>query len=102
MLQVFDEEGKFLSKHYGGSKKGERLMHPGYGNLAFDRHCNILLPHRDHKLQIFRPDFTLLTTMGDGRASGPLCNALSVCVDLEGRILVGDSQCRIQVFAFES
>lgn len=77
--------------------------------IALDREGNILVADTDNRrVQIFKQDGTFITvfntnidehTHESGGYTGgwPRC----VCVDADGRILVGDSNCVIRVFAFE-
>lgn len=100
-MQVFDREGTYLRtiSEYG-SRLGQ-LHCPK--QLALDRleHLYVADSH-NHRISIFDQQGVFLTAFDvqDERGQFALPDPLSVCVDSEMRVFVGDTFGRMHVFAF--
>lgn len=66
-------------------------------DLAVDREGNWLVCYTPPRVKVFRRDGTLLTEFGTPKDLG---SPQAICVDLEGRIIVGDRGCELRVFGF--
>lgn len=98
-MQVFDQQGRVV-RQWGkqGSAPGE-FHYPE--NVAFDFSGQILISDQcNHRVQVFKADGTFITAFG--QQSSHLESPRCVCVDSEGRVLVGDesSDHKVHVLAF--
>lgn len=97
---MFDYEGKCL-RQFGQPGKQKGKLATAYG-IAADRAGNwLVIETGAHRVSVFAADGSFITAFGEkGRGPGQLKMPLSVCVDNDGRILVGDYCYRVQVFGF--
>lgn len=97
-LQIFDSDGKPV--HTLDNPSGSCYDWQPYG-VAVDSANNILTcDHANHSVKVLTMDGKKVTAFShEGFRPGQLHKPVSVCVDSDGRILVGDY--RVQVFAFE-
>lgn len=95
VLQIFTIEGKFLRK------LATSQLHCPVG-VAFDAAANALVTSfHNHRVLVFHKDGTLLTSFGEhGTSPGQFVNPYGICVDGDGRILVGARDCPVQAFGF--
>lgn len=96
-IQVFDFNGKLLRK-FGGLESGSGL----FNGIAVDGADNWLVcDSNNHRVQAFAADGSFITWFGShGVRPGQFVLPTCVFVDQEGRVFVGDSMNRVQVFAF--
>lgn len=94
-LQVFDRSGRRLRKFGSRGTGPGQFQQPEH--IALHHDGSLLVADADNKrMQCFKPDSTFITQFG-GVSGFPR----SVCVDTEGRILVGDSNSGVFVFVFD-
>lgn len=87
-----------------GSNEPGELKYPH--GLVTDADGNWLVcDYSNHRVQVFSPAGAFITTFGERQGGLGLISFVCprcVCVDHEGRILVGDCSPRVQVFGFYS
>lgn len=98
-LQVFDRSGRRQRKFGSRGTGPGQFLQPEH--IALHHDGSLLVVDTDNRrIQCFQADSTFITQFG-GFGSGLFGFPRSVCVDNEGRILVGDSNSGVFVFAFD-
>lgn len=98
-VQVISKQGKPLHKVGGCGIEPGRFLAPEA--IAFDHQSQLIVTDsRTHRVQIFHPNGELLTRFGYAGTDIVFDAPTAVCVDTEGRILVGNANGRIKVLAF--
>jgi len=98
-IQVFDSEGRFLTK-WGSEGSGEGQLSYPVG-IAVDMDGNVLVVDTgNHRVQKFSSEGTLITSWGNqGDSAGQFNSPLYVAVDSRGYVYIADAgNYRIQVF----
>lgn len=100
---MFDMKGNVVKKRGGkfehGTEPGKFRWPTG---LALDNDRNIVIADREnYRVQILTSDLDFITAFGEqGKEPGCFGEVYAVCVDAWDRIYVGDTNGRVQVFAF--
>lgn len=98
--QVFSNDGKFLRKFAQG-KNGARFDMPY--DVAFDRADNIIVcDYNGMRVSVHSSDGSFITSFDHDSCVIPtVAKPCSVCVDNDGRLVIGYSNCLVRVLAFE-
>ena len=100
-IKVFNTHGNFRRKWGSRGKYSGQFF--GLGLICVDDLGHVFVcDYGNDRIQIFKSDGTFVTEFGTrGKEKGQFCNPFAICTDTRGRILVGDSQSKVQVFAFD-